>query len=233
MLKANFTKQYIDTGRKSDSNIGREVSCRVLNLLIKYLVSRGYNISSLFEGIPYTEEYISNPFNRVPYLIREKICQRAAELTKDGAVMYQVGLHTTKLQLLTVSLLCNPEQAYRDLIKYSNVFEYSNVFDRVFKVNISITGHCKATFKISLPKGYQPSKNLCYYFQGVLAAIPTQWGLIPAEVYERQCMCQYQVNDNPEDMKSEVNKCIYELKWQEPESWYMKLADKIFRYPSR
>ena len=165
-----------------------QVSCRVTNSVIRYLESSGYDTAPLIAGLPYSRDFLTDPFNWVSYEIREQMCQRASELANDEALMYRVGLATPKLKPLggienMVRLLASPRMVYRSIPKYASLF------DRVFKFKTTIIDDNKAIVTMSLPKDYPVSKDSCYYAQGMLAAIPTLWALPPAEVHEKQCMC--------------------------------------------
>jgi signal transduction histidine kinase len=120
--------------------------------------------------------------------------------------MYKVGLFSPKLKPFgglenLVKLLGDPELAYR------SVSRYSVLFDQIYKFKTTAVSDNKVRIEASLPAGYEYSKNCCYFSQGILAAIPTLWGLPPAEVREEQCICAAGI---PENKRA----CIYEVTWQ-------------------
>lgn len=207
----------------------KEVSCRVTNSVIKYLESQGYDSSAVVEGLPepYTKSYLTNSLNWVTYEIREIICRRAAALTHDDAVMYKVGLMTPVLNPLggleaIIGKLAGP------LMTYRFVPHYSRLLDRVFKFKTTITGRNTATVTMFKEKPqYKPSKDSCYYAQGILAAIPTLWGLPQAEIREKKCMHQPVPCDN-NDVEYNAEACVYDITWQPLRSWRQRLRDNIF-----
>jgi len=209
-------------------NFIREVSCRVTNSVIKYIESIGYNTDSIIEGLPYAYEHLTDPFNWVTNAARETICQRTAKLLSNEAIMFQVGLATPKLNPLggiehILRLLGSPKLVYRAIPKYVAFF------DKTFKFKITLTNNNKATVSMSLPDDYELSKHSCYYAKGILAAIPTLWGLPPAEVHEKQCMCQLGDRAGLEGTKYRAKACIYEVTWQQTQPWHSKPLKNIFR----
>ena len=206
----------------------KEVSCRVTNSVIKYVESLGYNTDCLVEGLPYPREYLADPFSWVTWEVRETICQRAANLVGDEAIMYQVGLATPKLNLLggiedVVRVRGSPKLAYESVPKYASFF------DKAFEFKASIVGANQAVVTMLLSKGYPVSKSSCYYAQGILAAIPTLWGLPPAEVQENQCMCQPAKGYRVEGVEYDARTCVYQVTWQPMPAWYSKPIEELFR----
>jgi hypothetical protein len=164
-------------------NRDKVVSCRVTNSVLKYLESKGYDADSIIADLPYSKEFLADPFNWVTYETRETLCRRAAELTNDDTIMFQVGLSTPELNPLggiesMVRMLTGPKTAYRFVDKYASLF------DKVFRFNTTFQGNYQATVTMQMNIDYMPSKDSCYYTQGILAAIPTLWGLPPAVICE-------------------------------------------------
>ncbi len=214
-------------------NRDKVVSCRVTNSILKYLESKGHDTDSIIDELPYSKEFLTNPFNWVTYETRDTLCRHAAELTNDDAIMFQVGLSTPELNPLggvetMVRALVGPKTAYRYVPKYASLF------DRVFKFRTTFNGKNKATIEMSaIDQSYAPSKDSCYYAQGILAAIPTLWGLPPANVREKKCMCQPEAGPVKDDVKYEAETCVYEVQWQPLRSWYQRLRDNLLeqRFP--
>lgn len=199
----------------------KEVSCRVTNSVLKYVESLGYDTKPIVEGIPHSEEYLRDPFNWTAAAVRETVCQRAAELVHDEKLMYQVGLATPKFNPLggiehLIRLLGTPRQAYR------TVPRYASFFDKVFKFEVRLVGNNKAIVTMSLTQYVPLSAHSCFYAQGILAAIPTVWGLPPAEIREKHCMCQLSQEQRIEGVEYGASACIYEVTWQPVQAWYSK-----------
>ena len=205
----------------------REISCRVTSATIKYLESNGYDTKSLFDNLPFNRQYLIDPLNWISRAVRETICQRAVGLTQNASVMYLVGLSSAQLNAnggveQLVKPLGNPELAYRYIPKYAAMF------DRSVRFSSMITGTNKATITMSMIDFSEASKNGCYYAQGALAAIPTIWGLPPAEVTETLCMS---ICGPVADQDADIPKgtcCTYEVTWQSLPSLRKRLQDKVF-----
>jgi PAS domain S-box-containing protein len=208
-------------------NSEREVSCRVTSSVLKYLEFKGYNLDFITAGLPYSREYLSDPLNWVTYETRDTLCRRAAELTSDDAIMIQVGLSALELNPLggvesMVRLLTGPKTVYKYMPKYASLF------DRVFKFRTTFNGRNRATIEMSAEgRYYLPSKDSCYYAQGILAALPTLWGLPPADVCEKKCMCKPEHGIIEDDIQYEAEACVYEVEWQPLHSWYQRLRDNL------
>lgn len=48
-------------------SLEKEVSCRVINSILRYVESLGYDTDCLVEGLPYPKEYLADPFNWVTH----------------------------------------------------------------------------------------------------------------------------------------------------------------------
>jgi len=193
--------------------IQKEVSCRVVNSVLKYAQTRGISLDRLVEGLPfpYTKEYLSNPLNWVTPEISELICDRAAEITGDRAIMSKVGMAIPLIRPLggldtSVRKLAGPSMVYRLLPTYTRFF------NTTFRIKPNITGKTTATIEIFGPRGNAPSKNTCYLIQGILAAIPALWNLPAAEV--RKTCCAHDPENLDEVSPSPRNSCVFDVQWQ-------------------
>ena len=142
-------------------NIKKQVSCRVTNSVIKYLESKGYNVDPIVEGLPYSKEYLCDTLNWVTYEVRETICSRAAELTKNDAIMFDIGLSVTKLNPFggvesMVRLLTGPKTAYKFVPRYAKLF------DNILQFRVTLNGKNKALIEMSLNGDYPSSQGTCY-----------------------------------------------------------------------
>ncbi len=203
-----------------------QVSCRVTNSLLRYLESLHYDASSIVEGLPYSKEFLSNPLNWIPYSVRDELQQRASKLVGDEEIMYKVGLSTPKFDSIRgiehmVRLLGSPKLAYRSVPKYASLF------DRITKFETDIVDDCKAVVTMSIVKGYPLSKSACYYAQGILAAIPTLWGLPSAEVTEMQCQFETHDGEVSREASYGAGKCIYEITWQPMKPLHSRIGDRL------
>lgn len=201
----------------------KEISCRATNAVLKYIESLGYDAGVIVEGLPHSREYLTDPFNWLTYDVMETICQRAARLVGDKTVMRRVGLASAGLNSQgglehIVRLLGDPRAAYK------NVPQYATRLDKVLKLTTSFVGRNEAVITMKLTKNYVPSKSACYYTQGVLASIPTLWGLPPADVEEVQCMCPSGGSTDKEATEYGADACKFRVTWQSVQPWYSAIT---------
>jgi PAS domain S-box-containing protein len=217
-------KTEADNGPTVD--LKQQVSCRITNSILKYLELKGYNVDSVISDLPYSKEFLCDSLNWIEYETREIITRRAAELTHNDAVMYDVGLLSPTLNSLggiesMVRLLAGPKTVYKFIPRYASLF------DRIFRFKTTFNGDNQATITMSVSGGYPPSKASCYYAQGILAAIPTLWGLPHAEIYEKKCMCESGHENIKENVQYKAEICEWEIRWQPLKSMPGRLFDGL------
>jgi PAS domain S-box-containing protein len=146
--------------------------------------------------------------------------------------MFKVGLATTRLNPLggietMVRLLTGPKMAYKRFPTYASLF------DRVFKFQTKSAGKNKAIVTMRMEgQDYSPSKDSCYYTQGILAAIPTVWNLPPAEIREIKCMCKPDADNIKDGVQYEADICEYEVQWQPLISRYQRIRENLLGWIS-
>jgi len=205
----------------------RHVSCRVSNSILKYLVSKGYDAESIIEGLPFSKEYLSDPLNWMAYHIREGLMNRAVRVTGDEQVMYKIGLEAPKNNSIggvehMIHLVGSPRLAYRSVPKYARLF------DRITNFETRMVDDCQAIVSMSVVDGRYISKRACYYAQGILAAIPTLWGLPAADVHETKCMCDIKGSYEDEIKESRADRCTYEVRWEPLPPVHVRLSERLF-----
>lgn len=189
------------------------ISCRVVNSIIKYLESGGYKADTVLKDLPYSERYLTDPFNWIPLSIQEILCQRAARLFNDEQFMFKAALATTDLKTVgglehLVRLLGTP------LLAYKGVPKYSRFFNKLTRFKIVRATENEVCFAMTLPPACAPSHHACCFARGILAAVPRLWGLPPAEVRETQCMCDTTLYRKSETRQYGAASCRYTVKWQ-------------------
>jgi two-component system sensor histidine kinase/response regulator len=204
-------------------NNEKQVSCRVTSSVIKYLESLNYDTGSLLDGIPYSMEYLCDSGNWVTYEIREALFERAAALSQNDAVMFDIGLSLTKLTPL-VSLFTGPKTAYNIIPRYAGLFDNSLQF------RVTFNGQNKACVELTLNVDCPWSKGTCYYARGILSSIPTVFGLPAAHIHEKQCMCRPDKVSAGDSVQYGARACVYEVEWQSLPSWKARLRDNFFHH---
>ncbi|MBN2240799.1 MAG: PAS domain S-box protein [Dehalococcoidales bacterium] len=191
----------------------KNVSCRVTKTLLEYLKPNDIELEYLLEGLAYSKEYLDDSSNWITPAERDEFCRRAIDLRNDKTFMYHAGLLTPDIQGLggmktLVRLLGTPR------IAYENVPKYSSWFDKNISFNTEIISPQQARIIISNPGNLPFSKNACYYAQGILASIPTIWGLPPARIQETKCMCPENDTCTIEGMPVSSDVCEYIVSWE-------------------
>ena len=209
-----------------DASSRDEISCRVTNSVLKYLEFQGYDVDVITAGLPHSKEHLTDPLNWTTYEVAEAVCRRAAKLTNNDMLMYQAGLSTPKLNPLggieyLIKMLTGPKTVYRFIARFATLF------NRVGKFKTTFNGHYQATITMDMSEDYPPLKDVCDYVQGILASIPTYWGLPAAEVQEKKCMCKPEPAYFKDDVEYEAKACEFEVHWQPPHSWYKRMRDNL------
>jgi PAS domain S-box-containing protein len=198
---------------QQESQGSRQVSCRVINSVIQYMESQGYDADRLTTGLPFSLKYLRDPLNWVPFSVREILARRAADLSGDASIMYRVGLNIPKLNSIggiqkMVLRLGGPKFVYKSIPRFASFF------DKLDQFSVVIEGENKAMVTMSSPKEYGVYKSACYFARGILAGIPTLWDVPPARVIEQQCQCDSCNSNGPGDIRYGAESCLYEVTWQ-------------------
>ncbi len=215
-------QELISPGSNKEDGYNREgpvlteekvISCRVVNSIIKYLESAGCKADPVLKDLPYSERYLTDPFNWIPLSIQEILCQRAAKLLNDEQFMFKAALATPDLKAVgglehLVRLLGSP------LLAYKGVPKYSRFFNKLTRFKIVRATENEVCLTMTLPPACAPSHHACCFARGILAAVPRLWGLPPAEVRETQCMCDTTLYRKSETRQYGAASCRYTVKWQ-------------------
>ncbi|MBN1857205.1 MAG: PAS domain S-box protein [Dehalococcoidia bacterium] len=198
----------VDDSRRTNV---KEVSCRVSNSILKYLKSHGYDVSAIIKRLPYELSYLTNPTNWISCEARNVLSEYAADVTGDPAVMYHVGMAIPRLKPLggverLALLLGNPQFVYKSIPRYSASF------DRLFNYTVKLQGPTMARISMIPVTDYAWSKHACYFAQGIMAAVPTLFGLPAAHVREIRCISDSRQQDVREELR-ESQSCEFEVEW--------------------
>lgn len=190
-----------------------DISCRVAVSLLRHLQSLGYDVGSLTHGLPVSEQHLLDARKWVSWSVMRELEDRAASAAGNEAIMFDAGLASPTLdalrpEALRVLQMGSPKLAYRCVPQYASLFDRTTKF----QTNEVEDGRATVTMSVANPRSF--TKHACYYAQGVLAAIPTLWGLPPAEVRELECASQ-SVGDGAVPASSgHHRRCVYRISWQ-------------------
>lgn len=164
----------------------REISCRTINTIIKYVQEQGKDLENLLEGLPYDEVYLTDTNNWVSRELTEEIFQRLRVMFDDDEILYKVALASERLRTLgfldyVTRLMSDPNF----IIKQAPALnKYFNKTDEIQIVKFSPSG---ATVRYSAKPEYTLTLSDCYYTKGILAVIPNIWEVGPAKIWEETC----------------------------------------------
>ena len=204
-----------------------EISCRETSSIIKYVESVGCSVAPLFDALPFTKDYFTNPLNWTTVELRDTLASRAAALTGDAKIMLKIGAATPDLRATAgfehfVRLFGSPKIAYKNFPRFAPYFgHYSNF-------QIDMISDNTVLIHMTQNSAVLPSIHSCYFTQGVLSAIPRLWHFPAAEVRELDCACRPAADLSLKNSNPITKSCLYEVKWQQPRSFYLNLKNLFF-----
>ena len=189
------------------TNEPRETSGATTKLLLTYVRGRGGDpsVAAVVErsGVGHTAAELEDVSRWVGYSTRIRLFEAATEVLGDDRVMFEVGAAATLdgLRSTVVPLLRafgSPREVYRRLPGAMKHFSTTSTLDVV------ACSPTEATISLRLHEGYEHSHLDCEYAQGLLSAVPSMWGLAPAEVTHDQCP------------SLGGDECVYHVSWKTP-----------------
>lgn len=186
-----------------DEDLKPELSSRAISTFALYFentygrarLERAY--ARLGTNVPL--EYALDAKNWVSFDFSQRLLKLLAEESEDPEFTRKAGYFTMSPRALgflyyMLRAFGSPKMAYEKLIGLGPTFNRCGHFS----VDELSTRHLILRYRSDREEG---NRNLCQTRMAQFAALPTIWGLPPAEMKELQC----QVNGAPE--------CIYEYRW--------------------
>jgi len=164
-----------------------EISCRVVKTFLDYVRNtRPEFLSPLLAGIPYDQNYLTDPDNWIPWDIERLLEERLVNLFGDETIMFKIGRSIlTYKSLGIVNILFNLFLTPERLIRYTpRVTQYFT--KGLTTVNVLESTRESATVEMII-QGRQ-TRGACLYNQGMYSIFTELFGLEPAEITEVQCM---------------------------------------------
>lgn len=196
--------------------MSKEISCRITRTLLMYVREKNNgNIGNLLDGLSVGADYLSDPDNWVSHAFLQQLYKRMVGLLGDGKAAYNMALASERFQSLgildrIVRLLGNPRHIYLQAPKYN----------RFLKLNGSVFIHDRGDSWVLLEDRYHDSAQKtrfdCDYTRGILAGIPTIFGLPMAEVEEVKCQvaqAKYGRRVWPDSPPQGCQGCLYRVRW--------------------
>ncbi len=201
---------------KTDPEMIKEISCRVTCTLLMYVQENNNGtLGNLLEGLPLDADYLSDTNNWVSHKLLQVIYQRMIDLLGDKNAVYHMTLASERFRSLgildrIVRLIGSPKLIYSQAPKYN----------RFLKLNGSVFIHAIGDSWVFLEDRYHDSTQKtrfdCDYTRGILAGIPTVFGLPPAEVEEVRCQVahdKYGERIWPDSPPQGCQGCFYHVRW--------------------
>jgi len=198
------------------SEIAKELSCRITRTLLMYVRERNEgSLGNLLDGLELDEAYLSDTNNWVSHAFLQVLYDRMMALLGDEGAVYKMALASERFQSLglldrIVRLVGSPRLIYSQAPKYHRFFRQNG------SVIIHELGDNWAVLEENYDEGVSKTRYDCDYTRGVLAGIPTMFGLPLAEVEEIECQVEesrYGHRTWPDHPVYGRPGCIFRVQW--------------------
>ncbi len=192
----------------------RHNSCVNTRAIIEYMERRGFPPQALLEGLDDHLRTITEPLNFlrdqhnwVSAEVCAKMFANAGKLTGDPQVAFNIGYEsvTTRnlgyIQAILLRALATPRSAVTRIKNLNYKFNRTKDLDLVQK------GKDRAQVRLYWYRELPLNKDFCSFNKGIYSAVPTIWGLTPAQVEETRC--QFQGDQC----------CEFQVRWKNPSLW--------------
>jgi PAS domain S-box-containing protein len=194
----------------------KEISCRVTRTLLMYVREKnGGTLGNFLRGLELDEEYLTDPNNWVSHRFLQILYKRMIELLGDENTVYNMTLSAERFESLglldrMVRLLGSPRLIYSQAPKYNNLLKLNG------SVFIKELGDSWVLLEDRYHDGSQKTRFDCDYTRGVLAGIPTVFGMPMAHVEEIECQVapeKYGKRTWPDNPPQGCRGCLYHVRW--------------------
>jgi PAS domain S-box-containing protein len=216
-----FERQEVYPNRSMNKNTHpemiREISCRVTRTLLMYVKENNNGtLGNLLDGLPSDADYLSDTNNWVSHKLLQVLYRRMIDLLGDHNAVYHMTLASERFQSLgildrIIRLIGSPRLIYAQAPKYN----------RFLKLNGSVIIHDIGDSWVFLEDRYHDSTQKtrfdCDYTRGILAGIPTMFGLPLAEVEEIRCQVAHEKYGSriwSDDPPQGCQGCFYHVRWK-------------------
>jgi PAS domain S-box-containing protein len=202
--------------KNNHTEMTEEISCRVTHTLLMYVrENNSGTLGNLLDRFPLDEAYLSDTNNWVSHALLQRLYRRMVDLLGDENAVYYMTLASERFRSLgildlIVRLLGSPKLIYSQAPKYN----------KFLKLNGSVFIHEIGDSFVVLEDRYHDSAQKtrfdCDYTRGILAGIPTIFGLPLAEVEEIKCQVgreRYGSRTWPDRPSQGGEGCFYRVRW--------------------
>ena len=195
----------------------KEISCRVTCTLLRYVKeANDGTLGHLLEGLTLGESYLCDTNQWVSHAFLQRLYRRMIDLLGDEKAVYHMALSSHRLRSLglldrIVRLFGSPRHIYSQAPRFNNFLKLNG------SVVVHEVGDSTAVLADHYHDSAQKTRYDCDYTRGILAGIPTIFGLPPAEVEEIECQVapdRYGRRLWPDSPVSGCGGCLYRVRWQ-------------------
>ncbi len=211
----------------------REISCRITRTLLMYVreANQG-SLGNLLDGLPVDEAYLGDVHNWISHELLQTLYQRMISILEDPEAVYKMTLASERFRSLgfldhLVRLLGTPRLIYAQAPKYNRLLKLCG------DVRIQEVGPSWVVLEDCYHDPNQKTHHDCDYTRGILAGIPTVFGLPAAHVEELACQVseeKYGRRRWPDNPAYGAKSCVYRIHFgarAEPPWWH-----RFFGQPS-
>ncbi len=164
-------------------------------------------LEGMLEGVPNPLEFLQDPHNWVSSALVGRMFANARKLTGDPEVAYKIGFESVTrkklgyIQHILLRALATPRGSLMHLKTINDKF------NRNKEVDISLLGREHMRLRLHWHNDLPLGRDFCLINRGIYSAIPTIWGLPPAQVTETRCQFHG------------AQFCEFEVHWKNPSLW--------------
>jgi PAS domain S-box-containing protein len=199
-----------------ESSSNMVISCRITRTLLLYVrqVNNG-SLDDLLEGLDLDEPYLLDPDNWISHAALQILYQRMIRITGDPDAVYNMTVSTGRLQSLGIldriaRLVGTPKLLYSHAPRYNKMLKLNG------DILLREVGDSWVILEDRYHDSAQKTRYDCDYTRGMLAMIPTMFGLPPAEVEELECQVApgvYGTRIWPDHPDQGRPGCLYRVQW--------------------
>jgi len=203
----------------------KEISCRLTRTLLFYVREQNDGLlGDLLSGLPLDETYLLDTNNWISHELLQVLYRRMIDILGDENAVYHMALASRRFRSMgfldrVARLLDNPRLIYSQ----------APIYNRFLKLNGSVYIHEIGSSRVVLEDRYhdgsQKTRFDCDYTRGILAGIPTMFGLPLADVEEIECQVaaeKYGRRTWPDNPRQDCKGCFYRVRWVSKKPFFLK-----------
>jgi putative nucleotidyltransferase with HDIG domain len=182
-------------------------SCVITRAVLSYISSRCperldtlvRNVHPELDILPDPGAYLMDINNWVSSEVCAEMFRRAEDIFGDPRVAIRIGydsmvnMRRDHIQKILIRFFGSPQMILTRLQKMNDKWNRNKTVELVER------GRNHAVIRLHWFQETHPAKSFCYYFQGVVQAVPTLWKMAPAQLEETACFfdgseyCEYRM----------------------------------------